>query len=115
VTVRLCSYYNARLYPIVRGVRGMNRLLGRSSGAAGTDFNVPRPAVNRILERTFAGEAATLVKVIRGKRRQGYRTGVSLIALLRREPGPVKVRPKPDSVEADVYNPQQRTLETTAV
>src|SRR6185503_12431523 len=47
VTVRLCSYYNSRLYPVVRSVRAVNRLLGRSSGAVGTDFKLPSPAVNQ--------------------------------------------------------------------
>jgi SAM-dependent methyltransferase len=111
VSVRLCSYYNARLYPAVRAVRAVNRLLRRSSGADGTDFNLPAPAVNQFLERTFAGEADTLLNVLEGKRSRGYRTGVSLMAVLQREPGKIKVRGKPDSVAPDVYNPQQRMPE----
>lgn len=41
VTTCLLSYYNARLYPIVKAVRMVNRLRGRTDGMAGTDFIVP--------------------------------------------------------------------------
>jgi hypothetical protein len=43
--------------------------------------------VNRVLEKVFVGESGVLVDLLKGKRLTGYRTGVSLIALLRREPG----------------------------
>jgi SAM-dependent methyltransferase len=114
VSVKLCSYYNARLYPLVRSIRAVNRLLRRSSGAAGTDFNLPVPAVNQFLVRTFAGEARTLLDVLEGKRQQGYRTGVSLIALLQREAGEIKVRRRPDFIAADLYAPRSQALATAA-
>jgi SAM-dependent methyltransferase len=107
VSVKLCSYYNSRLYSVVRAVRVANRLLGRSSGAAGTDFTIPAPPVNRLLERTFAGEARRLLRCVDAGPGHGYRTGVSLIALLQRQAGQINIRPKPDWVAADVYNPQQ--------
>jgi SAM-dependent methyltransferase len=115
VSVKLCSYYNARLYPLVRSIRAVNRLLRRSSGAEGTDFKLPAPAINQFLEQTFAGESRTLLDVLDGKRRQGYRTGVSLMALIQREPGKIQVRQKPDFIAADLYNPQQRTLSAATV
>jgi SAM-dependent methyltransferase len=115
VSVKLCSYYNARLYPLVRSIRAANQLLRRSSGADGTDFKLPAPAINDFLERTFAGEARTLLEVLDGKRRQGYRTGVSLIALIEREPGKIKIRHRPDLIPPDRYNPRQRTLAGAAV
>jgi SAM-dependent methyltransferase len=110
VAVRLCSYYNARLYPAVRAVRTFNRLMGRSSGVDGTDFHLPSPLVNRLLERTFAGEARRLSALLDGRRHEGYRTGVSLIAVLERLPGEIEVRSKPDSIAADVYNPREPAL-----
>jgi hypothetical protein len=108
VNVKLCSYYNARLYPAVRGVRTMNRLLGRSSGASGTDFNLPAAPINEGLTRLFAGEASRLIEVIEGRRQRAYRTGVSLMALIERQSGEIPVRQKPDWIAADVYNPRQR-------
>jgi SAM-dependent methyltransferase len=110
VSVKLCSYYNARLYPVVRAVRAANRLLGRASGAAGTDFRIPATPVNRLLERTFAGESRRLLQMLQGKHICGYRTGVSLIALLERGPGQIKIRQKPDFIPADLYNPQSSRL-----
>jgi hypothetical protein len=108
VTVLLQSYYNARLYPVVRALRTVSRLRGRTAGSAGTDFSLPRPRVNAILERTFAGEARVLSSAMRGKW-QGYRRGVSLVALLRREPGTVEVRGKPEWVEPDRHDPAAAT------
>jgi SAM-dependent methyltransferase len=85
VTERLLSYYNARLYPLARAARAWSRLRGRAWGRAGTDVGrVPGPA-NRLMEAVFAGESARLTAAFDGGGR-GYARGVSLIALLRREP-----------------------------
>ena len=40
------SYFNSRLYGIVKTIRGLNRWRGHAGGAAGTDFAMPNPAVN---------------------------------------------------------------------
>src|ERR1700682_110009 len=48
--VVLASYYNSRLYPLVKLVRWWNRRRHKSSGQAGTDFRLPSGPVNRILE-----------------------------------------------------------------
>lgn len=101
VTPLLVSCFNARMYPLVRAVRAWNRLRGRASGRAGTDFWLPPGPLNRLLEATFAGEARVLQRVLEGRRTQGYRRGASLVALLRREPGRIDTRSKPDDVGAD--------------
>lgn len=113
VTVLLQSYYNSRLYPVVRTLRTISRLRGKSAGSAGTDFSLPRPRVNALLERAFFGEANVLTSVMRGVGR-GYRRGVSLVALLRRETGPVEVRNKPESIAPDLHVPAA-TAEPEAV
>lgn len=105
VTPLLVSYFNARLYPLVKMVRGVNRRLGRSCGDAGTDFDIPRPLVNRSLEGVFAGEADVLVDLLRGERTRGYRWGVSLVAVLRREEGSLCPRTRPADVAADLHVP----------
>jgi SAM-dependent methyltransferase len=84
-TVRLVSYFNSRLYWVIRAMRAWNRLRGHASGEAGTDFWIPRPQVNRCLETILAGEANRLLKVLTG-RQSGYRRGASLIAILQKSP-----------------------------
>jgi SAM-dependent methyltransferase len=101
VSTVLLSYFNARMYPLVRMVRAWNRLRGRASGRAGTDFWTPPGPVNRLLEATFAGEANVLEGLLDGRRPHGYRRGSSLIALLRRGAGRIAKRNKPDDVAPD--------------
>ena len=105
VTVPLMSYYNTRLYPIVRGVRAINRLRGRASGTAGTDFQTPPKPLNLLLQSIFAGEANVLAGLLEGTRIRGFSYGVSLIAVLRREPGTFEPRRKPLETPPDPHNP----------
>jgi len=106
VRTRLISYYNSRLYPIVKFVRRLNQLRGAATGAAGTDFTLPRSSVNRLLEEIFASEARVLTQLLEGRRTTGFRRGVSLIALLEREEGPVTIRDKPGHITPDLFDPQ---------
>jgi len=89
VSVRLLSYFNARLYPIVRLARMLSRKRGRSAGAGSTDLSVPPGPVNRLLTRIFAGEGNALVRRLESDGKSAYLSGVSLVAVLRREAGPV--------------------------
>ena len=83
VQAEMVSYFNARIYPLVRAIRWINRMRGKPWGEQGTDLSLPAPLINRLLERTFAGEAGTLLGLLDGHRRRGYRFGVSLMAVLR--------------------------------
>ena len=103
VSERLLCAFNARLLPLIRAVRGVNRRLGRTAGRAGTDFHLPLAPLNRWLERLFAGEARTLLGALEG--REGYRAGASLIALLRRESGPIAPRTRPEGLAPDLRGP----------
>jgi SAM-dependent methyltransferase len=85
VSTLLCSAYNSRLYRAVKAARTWSRWRGRAAGAAGTDFRLPAAPLNRLLEALLAGEARRLVAALGGRPQQGYRRGVSLIAVLRRE------------------------------
>ena len=82
VTVRLLSYFNTRLYPMVRLVRTLNRLRKKSWGDVGTDLALPAQPVNRLLNRIFAGERKVLLDLLAKKRTRGYPFGVSLVAVL---------------------------------
>jgi SAM-dependent methyltransferase len=87
VTTRLLTYYNTRLYRLVKVIRTFNRLRHRTGGAAGTDFSSPARPVNFILERVFVGERRRLLRLLRGDSRRRFRRGVSLIALLEKSGG----------------------------
>ncbi len=100
VTTLLISYFNSRLLPLVRLVRAWNRRRGRAAGRAGTDFWLPGKPINRLLTALFAGEATRLAAALHGKK-PGYRAGASLVALLRREAGPITIRPKPENLPPD--------------
>jgi SAM-dependent methyltransferase len=84
VKVRLLSYFNSRLYPVVRAVRRVSRIRGHAAGAADTDFKLPARPVNSFLDAVFAGERRRLRRAIDGGN-VGYRRGVSLIAVLKRQ------------------------------
>lgn len=57
--VRVASYYNTWLFPLVAAARGWNRLTGRKAEA---DLEVPAPPVNRTLESIFASERHVVTK-----------------------------------------------------
>ncbi|HEX3996985.1 MAG TPA: class I SAM-dependent methyltransferase [Pirellulales bacterium] len=111
----LLSHFNSRLYPLIRGVRAMNRWRGpdRVAGKSGTDFAIPIAPVNRMLENIFAGEARAMCRAI-ATGRSAYRHGVSLMAILRRKPGQIDIREKPDSLAPDYFDPAARALSATA-
>jgi hypothetical protein len=105
VALRLVSYYNARLYPLIWSIRRWNRWRGMASGSAGTDFSLPAAWLNRALTRVFAGERRRLARMIRDPSHRGYRRGVSLVAILERVPGEIAPRSKPAGAMADQFDP----------
>jgi len=111
VTPLLVSHAMARLYPVVRAVRAWNRARGRAAGHAGTDFTMPPAALNAALERLFAGEADRLVETLSHPGR-AYRRGVSLVAILRREPGTIVPAGRPADVPADIVPPDPLTMDS---
>jgi len=62
------------------------KLSGRSWGKAITDMSRPGRLGARLLQRLFAGESRRLVELARQQRTTGYGYGVSLMAVLRKEP-----------------------------
>jgi 2-polyprenyl-3-methyl-5-hydroxy-6-metoxy-1,4-benzoquinol methylase len=84
VTPVLTAYFNSRLYPLIRLIRAINVLRNRPSGSAGADLFLPPRWLNRWLEGVFAAEAEVLKQQLAGQRQKGYRRGVSLLAILRR-------------------------------
>ena len=76
--------FNTRLYGLIKAVRAVNRRLGRTSGAAGTDFAMPFQPVNRALTWLLAGESGRLVRGLKSGDSHQPGHGVSLMAVLRR-------------------------------
>jgi len=87
----LVSYFNARLYPVIRSIRAVNRLRGKSCGRAQLDLSMPAWWINRVLARIFTGEGRRLEAALQGRTR-GYSRGVSLVALVRRRTAAVAKR-----------------------
>jgi hypothetical protein len=85
VAPRLVSYFNSRLYPLIRFVRLVTKFRDSSYGRDGTDFKMPTPALNHLFQRVYEGEVDTLLRALDQSPAKTYRFGVSLLALLRRE------------------------------
>lgn len=96
VRVRLLSHFNSRLYPLVRMIRYRNRQRHSTAGAAGTDFNMPSRSVNWLLRSIFQAEQKRLLGALQG--REGYRRGVSLLALVQRQVGEIDPRTIPQEL-----------------
>lgn len=101
VTPLLLSYYNSRLYPVIRLIRLLNRHHRTSFGDHGTDLHLPSRPVNRALAALFAAEAKVLEACLEGRRSAGYRFGASLIAVLRVDEAGITPRSRPASVNFD--------------
>ncbi len=97
----LLSHFNSRLLPLIRVVRAWNQRRHRAAGRAGTDFWMPNPVSNYLLEQILAGESKRLVKALRRQESRGYSSGASLLAVLRREQGAITPRTKPPDIAAD--------------
>ena len=98
VTPLLVSYYNTRLYPVIRLIRGLNRYSRSSFGDRGTDLRLPPDPVNRYLASLFAAESKILAACLEGRRSTGYRFGASLIAILRVDELGIVPRIRPNDV-----------------
>ena len=106
--IRLLSYFNTRLYPLIRTIRSVNERRGASAGDSQTDFFLPPDPVNDLLARVMAGEANRIVEGIDApgpRRGLPYGRGVSLIALVRRLAGGLEPRTMPASTPPDFHSP----------
>ena len=97
VTERLLTCCNSRLYPLAKFIRGLTRLKGKAIGEGNTDISLPTAPVNRLLTSVFAGERRRIVAAMDGKGAP-YKTGVSVLAVLRREEGAMDVRTMPKDI-----------------
>jgi SAM-dependent methyltransferase len=71
--INLLSPFNTMLFPLIAGVRVLNKLRGHDTA----DDTLPRPVVNRALDRLFGVEAGLIGRL-------PFPFGVSLVAVLRR-------------------------------
>lgn len=84
VRIKLVSYFNTFLYPMVRIVRVFTRRAGRSWGSAGTDLSEPPWPLNKMLMELFSSEARFLVRHLKTGSHDGWRKGVSLLGIIQR-------------------------------
>jgi SAM-dependent methyltransferase len=104
-TPLVVSHFNCFLYRPIQMARALNRRRGKSSGEADTDLWLPNRLVNRALTTLYAFERRRILKLLGGRGGQGFRRGVSLLAVLRREPGAITPRGKPADVASDLFHP----------
>ena len=71
--IELLSPFNTMLFPLIAGVRLLNKVRGHDSA----DDALPAPPVNRALDRLFGAEAGLIGRL-------PFPFGVSLVAVLRR-------------------------------
>jgi SAM-dependent methyltransferase len=114
VSCELLAPLNRRLEPVVRLVRGLRRWWGGGRGAAGTDLSLPAPPLNRLLHRVFAAEADGILRSLAERRPVSAGRGVSLLAILRREPdrspvGGQRGSGTPDSPVEILIDPRHRS------
>lgn len=100
-TELMLSHFNRRLYAPIKAVRRLSRRRGTTGGEAGTDLKMPPRVVNSLLEKIFVGERAKLSDLLAGRRTTGYKKGVSLISILRREQGQVDIRSTPSKLAGE--------------
>ena len=79
----LACHCMRRLYPVVKLMRRLSKMRGKSWGKGGTDIEVPMAPVNAFLKAFYGGEANVLLQALRRKRK-GYTKGVSVIAVLQK-------------------------------
>ena len=80
----LVSYCMRRLYPVVKMMRRLSALRGKSWGKGGTDIEIPMAPVNAFLKKFYGGEAHVLLNAMRGKG-SGYSKGVSVISVIQKQ------------------------------
>ncbi len=84
VSVRLLSYYNSFLYPIIKAIRVFTKLRGKPWGQACTDLSVPAIPINFLLAKLFASEATWLLNLVDQPSKTIFPFGVSVISLLKK-------------------------------
>lgn len=74
----LVSHCMRRLYPVVKWMRRLSKLRGKSWGKGGTDIEIPMAPVNAFLRWFYSGEAKVLLRALRHEGK-GYAKGVSVV------------------------------------
>ena len=69
---------------MARLVRATAGWFKKKPNTQGIELTVPPKPLNGLLETIFRGERNRLTDLLKGNRTEGYRFGVSLIAVLRR-------------------------------
>ncbi|MGO8820493.1 MAG: class I SAM-dependent methyltransferase [Desulfomonilaceae bacterium] len=82
VSIKLLSYYNSFLYPIIKAIRIFTKLRDKPWGQACTDLSVPAKPINFLLAKLFASESRWLVNRVNQSSQNALPFGVSIISLL---------------------------------
>ena len=85
VHVRLVSFYNSHLYPLIWSVRQLTRHMSLTFGQGKSDFSLPPAWINKLLIEIFASERRRIEFGLDNNSAKAYQHGVSLLAVLRRD------------------------------
>lgn len=88
----LLTGLNRRLLPVIRAVRALERRRGHAVGPGGTDLAMLPSPLNRMLVAIFAGEGRGVLARLRESPLDPEPTGVSLLAVVRRNDRPLYAR-----------------------
>jgi 2-polyprenyl-3-methyl-5-hydroxy-6-metoxy-1,4-benzoquinol methylase len=108
VECELLSFFNARLYSIVKMIRTRKRRREEATDSHESDLKIPMMPLNAMLHRIFAGEGGKLARALREHRQMPYQQGVSLIAIVRRGPGEIVPRTRPRDAVSDYFDPVRK-------
>ena len=101
VTPMLVSYFNSRLLPLVRLVRGGTAAASRRPGRRAPISGCPSGRSTACCKESWPANRGGCCKCWKAGRQAGYASGASLVAILRRERGTCEVRPKPAGLRPD--------------
>lgn len=85
ISVKMLSFYNARLYAIIKLIRFFSIKINLTIGNSGTDFFKTPKVINNLLRKIFSGEKTKLARLLNKKDGElPYKNGVSMIAILKK-------------------------------
>ncbi|MBN1234158.1 MAG: class I SAM-dependent methyltransferase [Candidatus Coatesbacteria bacterium] len=84
IEVLLFSFFNTKLYPLIKLIRIITNMKGSSSGHGGMDLFMPPAFLNNLFYNIFKSEKKTLFEAMLNAQKP-YSNGTSLIAVIKKK------------------------------
>ena len=85
VKCRMITFFNSRLYPIIKLVRLLANARNSAVGEGGSDFWIPAAPLNFLFAKIFEGEATKIAYQVDRPTAPAYKLGASLMAILQKD------------------------------